>query len=256
MVNVASPSPFNLHNRDVSVDASASPHPRSHSPEDKQVYYHSRIFFDVYPNRNSARNRKRRPYPSTGADLGEAESSDEVGGNDAGRSPITEQPAFWPIPIINARTIGFAESSTRGRTVDRVPQLSDRPSSTTGTGLGSASVQSPDGDNAPQKPVRNILKFAHGLLNSAFYRLRLQASSLSLIGLLSSAGRVHEYYGCIAPYVLGPVLSRLLHHLASFTRAIHWIISQCSGRPRPPRLHPPPLLCQRTRTLASSHSHR
>ncbi|KJA21002.1 hypothetical protein HYPSUDRAFT_203388 [Hypholoma sublateritium FD-334 SS-4] len=153
MVNVASASPFNLHNRDISVDASASPHPRSESPEDKQVYYHSRIFFDVYPNRNSARNRKRYPYPSIGADQGRAEFSDEVGGNDAGKPSITEQPAFWPIPIINARTIGLAESSTKGWTVDRVPQPFDLPSSTAGTGLASTSVQSPDSDNAPQKPI-------------------------------------------------------------------------------------------------------
>ena len=185
MVNVASASPFNLNNRDVSVDASASPHPRSESPEEPQVYYHSRIFFDVYPNRNSARNRKRHPYLPAGADPSQLEYSNEVERNDAGRSPITEQPPFWPIPIINARTIGVTESTTRGRTVERVLPPSALPSpttGTTGTGLASTSHQSPGADNAPQKPVRNILKSTHALLKGNFHRSRLQAFSLFLTG--------------------------------------------------------------------------
>lgn len=185
MVNVASASPFNLNNRDVSVDASASPHPRSESPEEPQVYYHSRIFFDIYPNRNGARNRKRLPYPSPGADQSQLEYSNEVERSDAGRSPVTEQPAFWPIPIINTRTIGLTESSSRGRTVERVLPPSALPSPTTGTtetGLASTSDQSPGADSAPQKSVRNIYKLTHGLLKGGFRRSQLQAFSLFLTG--------------------------------------------------------------------------
>lgn len=190
MVNVASAHPFNLHNWDVSVDASASPHPRSDSPEDKQVYHHSQIFFDVYPNRNSTRNRKRCPYPPTGADLGQTVLSDEIGCNDTGGSPINKQPSFWSIPIINARrAIDLADSDTRGRTVDHAP--SDLPC-TADTVQASTSIQAPDSDSTLQKPVGSILKFAHDLLKGAFCRLRLQASSLSSISLLLLAGKVHN----------------------------------------------------------------
>lgn len=175
MVNVASSIPFNLHNRVIPVEASVS---RSLSePEDDEAYHPSQTYYDVYTNRTSARKRKRHPYIGPDHHYASASATAEAGFLTDRRSPSPMSAQPRPRPILNIRLVGCSEITTRGRTIERGPNLSGLPPSHKD---GDTSSEQPDADE-PQKLVRISLNALHALLlKLAICRLPLMSNFIIL----------------------------------------------------------------------------